>query len=276
VSKARKTPSLVVLARLAGRRFHEERCLQIASGLTFTALLAIVPVITVALTAISAFPVFRDLLQYVERFLVRHMLPESAAMVAGYAEQFAESAARLTTVGIALLFVTAIIVLLTIDRAFNQIWRVPRPRGTVRRIIVYWALLTVGPPLIGASLSLTSWLVSQSLGLVRDLPLAAEVTLDVVPILLTGCAFTLAYITIPNRRVRVRDALTGGLLAAVAFEAMKHGFALYIAHFPTYKLIYGAFASVPIFLLWIYLSWLVVLVGAVTAAVMPEWRERTA
>jgi membrane protein len=118
--------------------------------------------------------------------------------------------------------------------------------------------------------------VSQSLGLVRDLPLAAEVTLDVVPILLTGCAFTLAYITIPNRRVRVRDALTGGLLAAVAFEAMKHGFALYIAHFPTYKLIYGAFASVPIFLLWIYLSWLVVLVGAVTAAVMPEWRERTA
>jgi membrane protein len=274
VPKSRKTPSLVVLALLAWRRFQEERCPQIAASLTFTTLLAIVPIITVALTAISAFPVFRELLQHVERFLVRTMVPESAAMVAGYAEQFADNAARLTTVGIALLFVTAIIVLLTIDRAFNQIWRVARPRGLVKRIIVYWALLTVGPPLIGASLALTSWLVSQSLGLAQYLPLAGEVLLDILPILLTGLAFTLAYITVPNRRVRVRDALTGGLLAALAFEAMKNGFAYYITQFPTYKLVYGAFASVPIFLLWIYLSWVVVLLGAVMAAVMPEWRER--
>lgn len=250
--------------------------MQIASSLTFTALLAIVPIITVALTLISAFPVFRELLQHVERFIVGNMLPESAAALAGYAEQFADNAARLTAVGIAFLFVTSIIVLLTIDRAFNQIWRVPRPRSTVQRVFIYWALLTVGPPFIGASLSLTSWLVSQSLGLVEDMPLAAEVVLDVVPVVLTACAFTLAYITIPNRRVLVRDALTGGVLAAVAFEGMKHGFAYYIAQFPTYKLVYGAFASVPIFLLWIYLSWVVVLLGAVTAAVMPEWRERAA
>lgn len=272
----RKAPSLFVFARLVWRRFREERCAQIAASLTFTALLAIVPIITVALTLISAFPVFRELLQHVERFLVRNMLPESAATLAGYAEQFADNAARLTTVGIALLFVTAIIVLLTIDRAFNQIWRVPRPRSTVQRVFIYWALLTVGPPLIGASLSLTSWLVSESLGLVGDVPLAAEVMLDVVPAFLTACAFTLAYVTIPNRRVLVRDALTGGVLAAVAFEGMKHGFAYYVAQFPTYKLVYGAFASVPIFLLWIYLSWGVVLLGAATAAVMPEWRERAA
>jgi membrane protein len=263
-----------VFARLAWRRFREERCLQIASSLTFTTLLAIVPILTVALTLISAFPVFREQLQYVERFLVRNMLPESAATLAGYAEQFAANAARLTTVGLAFLFVTAIIVLLTIDRAFNQIWRVPRPRGTAQRVFIYWALLTVGPLLVGASLSLTSWLVSQSLGLVKDVPLAAEVMLEVVPILLTAAAFTLAYIAIPNRRVLVRDALAGGLLAALAFEGMKHGFALYVTHFPTYRLVYGAFASVPIFLLWIYLSWMVVLFGAVTAAVLPEWRER--
>ncbi|MGH8632982.1 MAG: YihY family inner membrane protein [Burkholderiales bacterium] len=274
--KPRKTPSLIVFGRLAWRRFREERCLQIASSLTFTALLAIVPIITVALTLISAFPVFRGLLEQVEQFLVRYMLPESAATLAGYAEQFAENAARLTAIGIAFLFVTAIIVLLTIDRAFNQIWRVPRPRSMVQRIFIYWALLTVGPLLVGASLSLTSWLVSQSLGLVKGIPLAGEVMLDVVPILLTGLAFTLAYITIPNRRVLVRDALTGGFLAALAFEGMKNGFAFYIAQFPTYKLVYGAFASVPIFLLWIYLSWVVVMLGAVTAAVMPEWRERAA
>lgn len=273
---SRKPPSLVVFARLAGRRFREERCLQIASSLTFTTLLAIVPIITVALTLMSAFPVFRELLQHVERFLVRTMLPESAAALAGYVEQFAENAARLTAVGIAVLFVTAVIVLLTIDRAFNQIWRVPRPRGTVQRIFVYWALLTVGPLLVGASLSLTSWLVSQSLGLVQDVPLAGEVMLDVVPILLTAAAFTLAYLTVPNRRVLVRDAAAGGFLAALAFEGMKHGFAFYITQFPTHKLVYGAFASVPIFLLWIYLSWVVVLFGAVTAAVLPEWRERAA
>jgi membrane protein len=261
---------------MAWRRFHEERCLQIASSLTFTALLALVPIITVALTMMSAFPVFRELMLHLQQFLVSNMLPESAENVALYAEQFTANAARLTAVGVVFLFVTAMIVLQTIDRAFNQIWRVPRPRTTVQRVFIYWALLTVGPLLIGASLSLTSWLVSQSLGLVKDVPLAAEALLKVVPIALTGFAFSLIYITLPNRRVLVRDALSGGFLAALAFEGMKHGFAFFITHFPTHKLIYGAFASIPIFLLWIYLSWLVVLGGAVAAAVMPEWRERAA
>jgi membrane protein len=274
VFRLRKTPSLVNFATLVWRRFKEERCLQIASSLTFTALLAIVPIITVALTLISAFPVFGELMLSVQKFLVQNMLPESAENIAHYAEQFAENAARLTAVGVAFLFVTAMIVLLTIDRALNQIWRVPRPRPIVQRVFIYWALLTVGPLLIGASLSLTSWLVSQSLGLVKDVPRAGEVLLKVVPVLLTGIAFALVYITIPNRRVLVRDALSGGFLAALAFEGMKHGFAAYITQFPTHKMVYGAFASVPLFLLWIYLSWLVVLFGAVCAAVMPEWRER--
>jgi membrane protein len=272
--KLRKTPPLIDFARMAWRRFDEERCLQIASSLTFTALLAIVPIVTVALTMMSAFPVFRDLMHHIEIFLVSNVLPHSAESVAAYAEKFAANAARLTAVGILILFVTAMIVLQTIDRAFNQIWRVPRRRTTAQRVFIYWALLTLGPVLIGASLSLTSWLVSQSLGLVKDLPLAGEALLKVVPIGLTGIAFSLLYFTLPNRRVLVRDALSGGFLAALAFEWMKHGFALYVAHFPNHTVIYGAFASVPIFLLWIYLSWTVVLFGAVSAAVMPEWRDR--
>jgi membrane protein len=274
--KLRNTPPLIDFVRMAWRRFREERCWQIASSLTFTALLAIVPIITVALTLISAFPVFRDLMQHLHQFLIQNMLPESADSIAAHTEQFADNAARLTAVGLAVLFITAMIVLQTIDRAFNQIWRVPRPRTTVQRVFIYWALLTVGPVLIGASLSLTSWLVSQSLGLVKDVPLAGGVLLKLVPILLTGLAFALVYITLPNRRVLVRDALSGGFLAALAFEAMKHSFAFYITHFPTHKLVYGAFATIPVFLLWIYLSWLVVLSGAVAAAVMPEWRERAA
>jgi membrane protein len=272
--KPRKSPPLINFARMAWRRFAAERCLQIAASLTFTVLLAIVPIFAVTLTLISAFPVFGELMLHIQQFLAANLLPEAAEFIAGYAVQFAENAARLTAAGIAVLFVTAMIVLQTIDRALNQIWRAPRARVTVQRVFIYWALLTVGPVLIGAGLSLTSWLVSQSLGLVKGVPLADEALLTLVPILLTALAFALLYITIPNRRVLVRDALTGGLLAAFAFEGMKHGFAFYITQFPTYKLVYGAFASVPIFLLWIYLSWLVVLFGAVVAAVMPEWRER--
>jgi len=228
----------------------------------------------VALTLISAFPVFQEASDGLEQFLVERMIPESAQSIASYAQQFTENAARLTAVGLFFLFITAMVVLMTIDQALNEIWRVPRPRPPVQRAFIYWALLTVGPVLIGISLSLTSWVVSVSLGLVKEIPHAAGVMLRVVPIVLTGLAFSLLYITLPNRRVLWRDAFAGGFLAAAAFEIMKHGFAFYITHFPTYKLVYGAFATIPIFLMWIYLSWLAVLSGAVTAAVLPEWRER--
>lgn len=273
-SLPKKPPSVVEFVRIVVQRFVEERCLQIASSLTYTTLLAIVPIITVALILMSAFPVFRELMDHIHQFLLKNMLPQSAGAIADYAQQFTKNAARLTAVGLAFLFVTAMIVLLTIDKAFNQIWRVPRPRSLIQRVFIYWALLTVGPVLIGASLSLTSWVVTLSLGLVRDVPYASLVLLKMVPILLTGIAFALLYITLPNRRVLVRDALSGGFLAALAFEGMKRAFAAYVTQFPTYTLVYGAFASVPIFLLWIYLSWLVVLLGGVVTAVMPEWRER--
>jgi len=261
--------------RLIARRFNEDRCMQIASSLTYTTLLALVPLVTVALTLISAFPVFAEWMAQLQSFLLENLLPESARLIARYGEQFTANAARLTAVGIAFLAVTAILMLLTIEHAFNQIWRVYRTRTTVQRIFIYWALLTVGPVLIGASLSLTSWLVSLSLGLVKEIPGAGVGLLRTVPVVLIWIALTLLYLAMPNRRVLVRDAVAGGLLAALAFEAMKRGFALYITQFPTYKLVYGAFASVPIFLLWVYLSWLVVLTGAIIVAVLPEWRHQS-
>lgn len=270
-----KAPSLVDFLLLLWRRFDDDRCMQTASSLTFTTLLALVPIITVALTLISAFPVFGEMMGHLEQFLVENVLPESARTVVSYTQQFTENAAKLTAVGLFFLFVTSMIVLMTIDSAFNEIWRVPRPRNVFQRFFIYLTLLMVGPVLIGASLSLTSWVVSQSLGLVQDVPYAGKVLLRVVPMLLTGFAFALLYIMLPNRRVLVRDAMIGGFLAAVVFEGMKLGFAVYITQFPTYTLVYGAFAAVPIFLLWIYLSWLVVLMGAAAAAVLPEWRERT-
>ncbi|HXF66410.1 MAG TPA: YihY family inner membrane protein [Burkholderiales bacterium] len=272
--RLRKTLPLIEFGRMVVRRFEEDRCLQIASSLTFTTLLAIVPIITVALAVLSAFPVFRELIGHIGRFLLENVLPAPVETVAAYTEQFSRNAARLTAAGASFLFVTAMMVLITIDRAFNQIWRVPRPRTTVQRVFIYWTLLTVGPVLIGAALAATSWLLGASLGLTRDIPYAGEMLLKLVPMFVTGIAFTLLYLLIPNRRVAVRDALSGGFLAALVFEAVKHAFAGYLSLFSTYTLVYGAFASVPIFLLWIYLSWVVVLFGAVACALMPEWRER--
>ena len=259
--------------RIVMRRFVEDRCMQIASSLTFTSLLSIVPFVTIALTMIAAFPVFGELTGALQTFILHNMVPASAGVIANYTEQFSAQAAKLTAVGIGFLVMTALMTLLTIESAFNDIWRVKRPRPVVQRVFVYWTLITMGPVLIGASLSLTSWLVGQAVGLVHGLPGAGVAVLTVVPILLTGVALTLLYVAMPNRRIAVRDAVIGGLLAAVVFEGMKRGFAVYLAKVPTYTLVYGAFATLPIFLMWIYVSWLVVVFGAVVVAALPEWRS---
>jgi membrane protein len=167
--------------------------------------------------------------------------------------------------------ITAFMLMFTIERAFNSIWRVTRPRPLAQRLIMYWGGLTLGPILIGASLSITSYLVSISLGLARQIPFAAEALLRAFPVVLTIAAFSLMYFIVPNRQLRPRDAIVGGIAAGLLFELMKRGFAIYITKVPTYAMVYGAFASIPIFLLWIYLSWLVIVLGAIIAAALPDY-----
>jgi membrane protein len=268
-----RIPRLIDLTRIVWRRFYEDRCMQIASSLTYTTLLSIVPIVTVALTIVAAFPVFGQLTAAIQTFILENMMPASADAVVNYTQQFSKNAAKLTAVGVGFLAVTSIMMLLTIDRAFNDIWRVRRPRPIVQRVFVYWTLITVGPLLIGASLSLTSWFVGQAVGLVKGLPYAAVVLLTIAPVLLTSTALALLYVAMPNRRIRLSDAIVGGLFAGIVFEITKRAFAFYVAQFPTYTLVYGAFATVPIFLVWIYVSWLVVIFGAVIVAALPEWRE---
>jgi len=254
------------------RRFDEVRCLQIASSLTFTTLLALVPLVTIALTLMSAFPVFSGLGEQIHRFLLANMLPEAAGkVVTGYIEQFSGRTGRLTALGTAVLAVTAFMMMFTIERAFNSIWRVSRTRPVVQRVLIYWATLTLSPVLIGASLSITSYIISTSLGYARQVPLAGAAIIGLAPLVLTCAAFTFLYYVVPNRAVRLRHALLGGFVAALAFEIMKRGFALYIAKFPTYTLVYGAFAVIPIFLLWVYFSWVVVVIGALIAALAPDF-----
>jgi len=254
------------------RRFFDDGCLMLAGSLTYTALLSLVPLLTIALTLITAFPVFDDVTQGVDDFITKNMLPPAVAKtVTGSIEKFTQSAAGLTAAGLAVLAVTAVLLMLTIERAFNKIWRVSRQRPLALRILTYWAVLTLGPLLIGISLTITSYLVTVSLGIASNVPGAGAVVLAVVPVVLTAIAFTLMYLIVPNRRVRVVDAAIGGVAAAVLFAVMKRAFALYVANFPSYKLIYGAFAAVPIFLVWVYLSWVVTLLGAVIAARVPDY-----
>jgi membrane protein len=261
------------LLHFISMRFKQDRCAQMAASLTFTTLLSLVPLITIALTLFSAFPVFENFSSQIKSFLLSNMMPETGGkMISRYVEQFAESAAKLTAVGIVFLALTAMLMMHTIDEAFNTIWNVSRPRTMVQRVLIYWAGLTLAPLLIGGSLSLTSWLAGMSLGYAKQVPEFDVVMLKVTPVLLTTLAFSLLFRVMPNRYVPLRHAFIGGAAAAAAFESMNTAFAYYIAHFPTYKLVYGAFASIPIFLLWIYLSWLTVLLGALITSSLSYWR----
>lgn len=263
------------LVRRVALRFADDRGMRTAGSLTFTTLLSLVPMITVALALMSAFPMFQGLAGTIQDFVFDNLMPDSVDVVEGYAKAFVDNAGQLTAVGIVLLVVTAIMLLLTIDAAFNDIWRVRYRRPMLRRLVIYAALITLGPLLVGASLTLSSWLLSASAGWTADIPYASVSLIKLSAMALTCAALALLYYAMPNRPVRISDALIGGLLAAVAFEFTKQGFGFYVTQVPTYTLVYGAFAAVPMFLLWLYVSWVVVLVGAVTVATLPEWRERS-
>ena len=254
-----------------GRRFVLDDSFKQAASLAYTTLLALVPLITIGLAVFSTFPAFQNFTVGINEFLSRTMLPATVEqIVSTHLEQFTRSAGRLTALGVIVLGITAILLMQTIDAALQRIFCVRRPRPLVLRVLTYWGVLTLGPLLIGASLSMTSYLLTRPL--IGNRYIDSLVLLDVVPFALTALAFSALYKVVPNRVVATRDALIGGVSAALLFEIMKRGFAFYIAKFPTYTLIYGAFAAIPIFLVWIYLSWLVVLWGAVLAATLPEWR----
>jgi len=262
------------LVHFIAARFVQDRCAEMAASLTFTTLLSLVPLLTIALTIFSAFPVFDDFSGHIKSFMLSNMMPETGGkMITRYMEQFAESAAKLTAAGIVFLGLTAMLMMHSIEQAFNTIWRVSRPRSLLQRVLIYWAVLTLAPLLIGGSLSLTSWLVGVSAGYAKQIPALGLLMLKVVPVLLTTLAFSSLFRVVPNRHVPLRHAIIGGVVASIAFESMNRTFGYYIAHFGAYKLVYGAFASIPIFLLWIYLCWFTVLLGALITASLSHWRS---
>ena len=254
-------------------RFYEERGLQTAGSLTYTTLLSLVPLFTVALAVSTAFPVFDVTIAQLQQFVLENFLPDARGIdtIADQITSFTRNAGRLTAIGLGVFIVTAVMLMMTIDVSLNRLFRVQRQRPLLQQVLMYWAVLTLGPVLIGGSLSMTSFAVGASLGWLK-LGYVADWLLGVLPFVFTCVALTLLYGIVPYRAVRPRHALIGGVIAGIAFEIMKRSFAIYLARFPTYTLIYGAFATIPIFLLWLYMSWVVVLAGATLTAMLPAYR----
>jgi membrane protein len=258
--------------RFVLRRWSEDRCPQIAGSLTFTTLLALVPIFAVAVALLSRAPFFEDVMVQIKIFLLLNLVPQIAGkIITVYMEQFRENAAQLTTVGLVVLFFTALALMLTVDRSINAIWRVRRARPFWISVLSYVVLLSIGPILIGVSVSITTYLMALSTSV--DVPEQAHsVLLQAAPATVSAIAFFLLYRLVPNRRVPWHHAAAGGVLAAVIFEFAKEIFAFYVAHAPAYNIVYGTFVAVPFFLLWIYVSWLVVLFGAELAASLDYWK----
>jgi membrane protein len=258
------------LYQFAVRRVNEEHLPQVAGSLTFATVLALVPVVTIAFAIFTAFPIFNTFRTSLEAYFIQNLMPKAIAdTILYYLNLFASKSKGVSAIGSVMLIVTAITTMRMIERVFNQIWRVKTKRPLSRSVLVYWATVTLGPLLIGMSITLTSNLFKATHGVVMPISLVSAVFSTCASILLTTGAYTLLYVVIPNRLVDWRDAAWGGLLAAVAFEIAKRLFAVYITKFPTYTMVYGAIAAIPIFLVWIYLFWMITLVGAVLAAALP-------
>ena len=275
-----KSPGFLVNARelthFVLERAGEKKLTQVASSLTFTTVLSLVPLLAIVLALFTAFPLFSDFRLALEDFLTASLLPGAVSQtVMQYLNQFAAQASRLTAVGSLFLIVTSIMLIMTVDEALNDIWQVKRQRPFRSRILVYWAIISMGPILAGATLWTTSLVARESLDYMSGMSDGLGVTLSfLIPMAISGIAFTALFVAVPNRRVLRKDALIGGFGVAIILEIMKAGFGYYLSRFPSYTVIYGAFATVPIFLLWLYLSWLVILVGATVASLLPALRQR--
>ncbi|WP_179404049.1 YihY family inner membrane protein [Burkholderia guangdongensis] len=263
------------LARFAAKRSAEDRIPQVAGSLTFTTMLSLVPLATVAFALFTAFPMFASFQISLQDFMADHLMPaQFSIQIVKYLNQFALKAKGLTTAGLLVLVFTSVMTMMTIESAFNLIWRVRKPRPFAQRVLAYWALITLGPILFGVSLSISSYLFTQSLAFTgaQSPPPILEWMLTVASLPLTVLAFTLLYVYLPNCAVAWRDAVIGGVFAALAFELAKRGFGFYVRRIPTYTAVYGAFAALPVFLLWMYLSWFVTLLGAMLTSALPAIR----
>lgn len=256
-----------LFAHYVASRYRKDRASSVAASLAYTSLLSLVPLMAIGLAMLAAFPVFATFRIQIENWIFTNFVPAVGHVVQDQISLFIANAGRLSAAGIIGLGVTAIMLLVTIEIAFNHIFRVDKHRSALSRVLVYWTMMTLGPLLVGASLSVEGYLSGLS-GWQLTGPIAA-----LLPTLLSIIVFAVMFAAIPNRAVPPIDALWGGILAGLLFAALRKGFAIYIVRSDAYGSVYGAVAAIPIVLFWMFLSWVVVLIGAEVTASLAEWRS---
>lgn len=253
-----------------GQRFRKERCIQVAASLSFSTLLGLVPLIAIGIILISQMPFAADIGAAIEKFLIANLLPDKAGkIIARYVEQFALKAQRLTLIGGLALAITALMQMLTIEHAFNAIWRVKSGRAWWRRLLMHVLALLVGPLLFGGSLAIIGFIAGVSFGFVDESQWLNVLFFRILPLVVMTAFFALIYHVVPNRRVNKWHAMIGGVIATLGFTLLQRLFGIYVANFPAYTVMYGAFAAIPVFLVWLHFSWSVVLIGALIVAELP-------
>ena len=268
---------VVAFLNFTWQRFVEDRCLQTAGALSFTTVFALVPLTAAILGVLAAFPGFAGWREQLAHWVFQNFVPAAGDTVQGYLTQFADNASQATAVGVLVLLFSAVSLMMSIEDAFNRIWRVQVARRAGARFIVYWTALTLGPLLLVAALAVSSYALALPFIDAAEAQFSIKArVLSVLPFLLVWSALVAAYAVIPNRGVRLRHALLGALIAAVLFELAKRGFALYATRYASYQQVYGALAMVPIFIFWIYLSWAIVLFGASLTASLTAFDYRPA
>ena len=257
------TDRLRAFARFIWRRFFDDRCPSTAGALAYTTLFALVPLITALLGILSEFPVFAQWREQITSFLFENFVPATGRAIQGYFTEFAASASKATAIGVLILLFSAVSLMLSIEDAFNRIWRVATNRPHAARFVMYWTVLTLGPLLLATALAISSYVLA--------LPLLAEAgesfqmkarLLGMLPFAIQWFALTACYVMIPNCKVHLRHAAIGASVASLLFEIAKRAFAAYVTSGSSYNQIYGALAVIPVFIVWIYLSWIIVLLGA--------------
>ncbi len=268
---------VVAFAQFTWTRFLEDRCFQTAGALAFTTVFALVPLTAAVLGILAAFPGFADWREQLTQWVFDNFVPTAGSAVQGYITQFADNASKATVVGVLVLLFSAISLMMSIEDVFNRIWRVQVTRSAGARFVIYWTALTLGPLLLVSALAISSYAFALPFIDAADAEFSLKArVLSVLPFLIVLVALVAAFVAIPNRTIRVRKAIVGALIAAVLFETAKRGFALYATQYASYQQIYGALAMVPVFILWIYLSWAIVLLGASISASLSAFDYRPA
>ena len=267
-------PTIIAFWQYWLRRIKRQQIHVIAGFLAYVSLMSLVPLVVVMLSVMTAFPIFSDVRQVIESFVYSNFVPTAGDIVQQYITRFVDNASKMSAVAISFLFMLALLLISAIDKSLNAIWRIKEKRRLVTSFSMYWMVLTLGPVLVGSGIGVSSYLASMvSFGEYEALA-TVSLFVRVLPMLTSVAAFTLLYTLVPNKAVPIKFAVVGAFLAALLFEFAKKAFVIYVTELPSYQAIYGALAIIPILFLWVYLSWLIVLIGAVFTVSLQEFIER--